>query len=73
MADRASNERSLRLLECWLPLAQELNEAQGWGDDTAALETLVLAATPALAAALDTTAARVILMLYHAVLRTERP
>jgi hypothetical protein len=63
----------LRLLECWLPLAQELNEAQGWGDDAQALEALIRAATPALAGAPSPAAARAILAVYHTVLRVTRP
>lgn len=63
----------LRLLECWLPLAQELNEAQGWGDDAQTLEALIRAATPALAGVPSLAAARAILMVYHTVLRVTRP
>jgi len=47
-ADRVS---WLRLLECWLPLAQELNVRQGWGYDTQGIERLILAAAPQLSQA----------------------
>lgn len=56
----------LRLLECWLPLAQELNESQGWGDDARSLELLILAARPALRCVSRLDAARAVLMVYHA-------
>lgn len=59
----------LRLLECWLPLAQELNQAQGWGDATPALEALIRAAAPVLAGAPSLDAARAILIVYHAMLQ----
>ncbi|HWQ11797.1 MAG TPA: hypothetical protein VNL77_03305 [Roseiflexaceae bacterium] len=72
-ADPPDHPARLRLLECWLPLAQELNESQVWGDDATALEALIVAAAPALVAAVDTASARAILMLYHAVLRRGRP
>ena len=34
----------LRLLECWPPFAQQLNQDLGWGRADAELETLILAA-----------------------------
>jgi hypothetical protein len=52
---------ALRLLECWLPLAQELNEAQGWGHDAPALQRLSVAAAPKLMAAQSVLAARAVL------------
>ncbi|MEN9933428.1 MAG: hypothetical protein RLZZ387_7 [Chloroflexota bacterium] len=63
----------LRLLECWLPLAQELSETMDWGNDPQELERLIILAAPALAAAVDSASARAILMIYHLVLRTGRP
>jgi hypothetical protein len=60
---------AVRLLECWLPLAQELNETQGWGDDGHALERLIQAAAPALRGAVSADTARAILLVYHASLR----
>jgi hypothetical protein len=33
---------ALRLLKCWLPLAQELNETQGWGHNAPALQRLIV-------------------------------
>lgn len=59
----------LRLLECWLPLAQELNQAEHWDADGRTLESLILAAAPALIHAEHIDAARAILMVYHALLR----
>lgn len=38
----------LRLVECWLPLAETINMEQGWGYDAAALEELIIFAAPAL-------------------------
>lgn len=37
-----------RLLEGWLPLAQEANLRYGWGLDAVGLEVLILGAAPAL-------------------------
>lgn len=44
-SDPASRQR---LLECWLPLAQEASARFGWRLDGRRLEALVLAAAPAL-------------------------
>lgn len=44
---RSQPERQ-RLLEGWLPLAQDANAQFGWGLDAAALEALILSAAPAL-------------------------
>jgi hypothetical protein len=60
----------LRLLECWLPLAQELNALLGWGADAATLESLIVCAAPALKLALTVDSARAILMVYHASMGT---
>jgi hypothetical protein len=60
------NTEQLRLLECWLPLAQELNTTLGWGADAAALESLIERAAPALRMATTTEEARAFLMLFHA-------
>ncbi|MCS6880423.1 MAG: hypothetical protein RMK84_05325 [Oscillochloridaceae bacterium] len=37
-----------RLLEGWLPLAQEANQRYGWELDAPALERLIISAAPAL-------------------------
>jgi hypothetical protein len=66
-ADRTSDAQHLRLLECWLPLAQELCASEGWDNDPRELEALVLAAAPTLAAAPGPDAARAILVVYHAM------
>ncbi|GAB4434425.1 MAG: hypothetical protein OHK0015_24160 [Chloroflexi bacterium OHK40] len=50
-----------RLLEGWLPLAQEANTQYGWALEALALEILVLQAAPALAMARTSFEARAIL------------
>ncbi len=56
----------LRLLECWLPLAQEVNDAEGWKCDGPSLEAIILVALPALRQACSTAEARAILRrVYH--------
>lgn len=47
-----------RLLEGWLPLAQDANQQYGWHLDGPALEALIIAAAPALAEARSPLAAR---------------
>lgn len=71
--DQRDHPALLRLLECWLPLAQELNAAQGWGDDARALEALIHAAAPALGAAESSACARAILLVYHTQQRHNQP
>ena len=51
----------LRLLECWLPLAQAESERCGWGYTGPVLEWLILRAAPALHQAQSLLAARAIL------------
>ena len=62
----------LRLLECWLPLAQELRAAEGWADDAHGLQALLLLAAPALALAHSTSEARAILSAYHTLMEQDR-
>ncbi len=57
--------RTLRILESWLPLAQEANLLYGWQYDYASLENLVLRAAPALDRVCSALDARVILWHYH--------
>lgn len=57
--------RTLRMLECWLPLAQEANLLYGWQYDYLSLENLVLRAAPALDRVYSALEARVILWHYH--------
>ena len=72
MANPSSEDAAmLRLLECWMPLAQELNQTEKWGDDSAALERLIRLAAPVLAAVDHVQSARAILMVYHAIARKE--
>jgi hypothetical protein len=59
------HEARLRLLECWLPLAQAANERHRWGYDATALEALIIAAAPALARTASAPEAHGILCIYH--------
>jgi hypothetical protein len=52
------NSEQVRLLECWLSLAQELNTTLGGGASAAALELLIERAAPALRAATTTEGVR---------------
>ncbi|MBK9713529.1 MAG: hypothetical protein IPO81_19845 [Kouleothrix sp.] len=61
----------LRLLECWLPLAREINQRHGWGYDLGELEALILASAPALARAGTAPEAHGILWYYHLLRRAE--
>lgn len=55
-----------RLLEGWLPLAQDVNQQYGWQLDGSALERLIMAAAPALAEAQTPLAARAVFwQTYH--------
>jgi len=72
MANPSSEDAAmLRLLECWMPLAQELNQTEKWGDDSAALERLIRLAAPVLTVVDHVQSARAILMVYHAIARKE--
>jgi hypothetical protein len=51
----------LRLLEGWLPLAQDANERYDWHLNASALEALILAAAPRLGLTRNTLEARAIL------------
>lgn len=56
----------LRLIEGWLPLAQDASQQYGWQLDGAALEALIIAAAPSLAATQSPLAARAVLwQTYH--------
>lgn len=55
----------LRMLEHWLPLAQQENRSQQWGCDAAGLEALILAAMPALQQVEHVLAARYVLWQTH--------
>lgn len=68
----APRDAALRLLECWLPLAQALREAEGWDDTPEALAALVLDAAPLLRDAPSADAARAILAVYHTARRRDR-
>ena len=61
-----------RLLEGWLPLAQEANLRYGWGLEAAALETLILSAAPALGSARSALEACAILWANHTRAQRQR-
>ena len=60
----ASSDR-LRLLECWLPFAQQINQDLGWGYNAPDLEALILAAASDLAQTNSATTARAVLWRQH--------
>jgi hypothetical protein len=63
----------LRFLECWLPLAMELNQQLSWGDDAPLLQALVLNAADDLAKVETPDNARMTMCAYHtAIRRVER-
>jgi hypothetical protein len=62
--------RRQRLLEGWLPLANEANRLYGWGLDSAALEALIVQAAPVLLRARSAMEARA--MLWSNYSRQER-
>jgi hypothetical protein len=55
----------LRLLECWLPLAQQLNQDLEWRRTPTELEALILAAATDLAQTDSATTARAVLWQQH--------
>jgi len=56
---------TLRLLGCWLPLAQQLNQDLGWERSAADLESLILAAAADLRQTDSATTARAVLWRQH--------
>lgn len=63
-----------RLLEGWLPLAQDVNGQYGWALEPVALETLILHAAPALQSARTAAEARLSLWsAYQQRQRSEQP
>ena len=62
-----------RLLECWLPLAQDLNQRYGWGHDARALEALLLAAAPVLSQTHTAAEAHAILWYHHLIQQARQP
>ena len=54
-----------RLLECWLPFAQQINQDLGWGYNAPDLEALILAAASDLAQTNSATTARAVLWRQH--------
>jgi hypothetical protein len=60
----------VRLIECWLPLAQAIDQEQGWGCDGATLELLIMIALPSLLRACSAAEARAILVRVHYVHRS---
>jgi hypothetical protein len=69
MAGSAYSDERTRLLECWLPLAQEANRLYGWGYDAAALERLIIRAASQLNQAHTPLEARGILWHQQRLLR----
>lgn len=61
-----------RLLEGWLPLAEEANRLYSWGLDSTAIEALILRAAPALLQARNALEARAMLWSSYAHLERER-
>jgi len=57
-------DNRLRMLECWLPLAQEMNRTCGWGYEPPTIERLLLTALPDLSRTRTIFAARAVLW-YH--------
>jgi hypothetical protein len=68
--DRAAR---LRLLECWLPLAQQLNQDLGWQRTAAELEALILAAASDLARTDSATTARAVVWRQHLRKGSDQP
>lgn len=60
-----------RILEGWLPLAQEASASYGWDLEAAALEALILSAAPALRQARTVFEARAMLRGAYRHLRHE--
>jgi hypothetical protein len=60
-----------RLLEGWLPLAQEANQGYGWDLDAAALEGLIISAASALGQARSSLEACAILWGVYTRLRRD--
>lgn len=69
----ARKGEQVRVLECWLPLAQEINQTHGWGYDARALERLVLLAIPALQRTHNSLTARAVLWHYYRQQRRLNP
>ena len=61
-----------RLLECWLPLAQQLNQDLGWERNPDDLEALIFAAAVELAQTDSATTARAVLWRQHLRERSTR-
>jgi hypothetical protein len=72
MQPSAGGDR-LRLLECWLPPAQQLNQDLGWGYDARGIEALILAAADDLAQTDSATTARAVLWRQYLRERSDDP
>jgi primosomal replication protein N len=62
---RKYSPSQVRLLECWLPFAQNLNEYYAWGYQSCELERLILASKKRLVIAQSVRVARDILVQQH--------
>jgi hypothetical protein len=74
MTDRATDPANRqRLLECWLPLAQQISEDLGWGYTAVELEALILAAATDLIQTDSATTARAVVWRQHLRNRSTPP
>lgn len=62
MKQVSSDMSTIRLLECWLPLVQTLNQEQQWGYDSDTLEAIICTAAVSLNLVHTVLAARAILL-----------
>jgi hypothetical protein len=62
-----------RLLECWLPLVQQISEDLGWGYTAVELEVLILAVATDLVQTDSATTARAVLWRQHLRNRSTQP
>ncbi|GIV96358.1 MAG: hypothetical protein KatS3mg057_1015 [Herpetosiphonaceae bacterium] len=63
----------LRLLECWLPLVEEIRRQQGWQESIQDLERLIMRAAAALQRARSGEEAYQIICAYHQQLERKTP
>jgi hypothetical protein len=71
--DNADATLRLRLLECWLPLAQQLNQDLGWGCDVRGIEELILLAAVELVLTDSAATARAVLWRQYLRERSDQP
>lgn len=71
VAQRDDPTTRLRLVETWLPLAQELNQRYGWNDDGSSLEQLIVDSMAALALCTSVDEAHLVLFIARRGLRQQ--